>query len=175
MGSLSFFFLLVLLHHSHFITANSDLIKKTCKNTNYYDLCLSSLKANASSSKADTRGLAVIMIGVGMANANGTYTYLSSQLLSETNDTIMKKVLKECAYKYSNANDALKDSLVELDLMSFDYASVQLSAAKDYPNACHNAFKRFPGLAYPKELASHEISLERICDVASSIVNVLVW
>ncbi|PIN20609.1 Pectinesterase [Handroanthus impetiginosus] len=137
--------LLILLSTFHQILSaneNSDLIKQICKNTKYYDLCVSSLKSDSSSPKTDTKGLALIMVKVGISNATATNSYLSSQILSATNDTLMKKVMKECADKYASANDALKNSFQDLSAELYDYAYMHVMAAADYPNACHNAFKR---------------------------------
>ncbi|PIA41820.1 hypothetical protein AQUCO_02200328v1 [Aquilegia coerulea] len=181
MGSLAAIFILLLsIAHfsppSHFfVSGDSTLIRKTCKNTTYYNLCMSSLKSNSSSFKADTKGLAVIMIGIAMTHANQTTRYLSSQLVSNTNDAVIQKVVKDCADKYSLAIESLQESLQQLDLMSSDYASVQVTAAKDYPNVCHNEYRRFPGLAYPAELAHREVQLEHMCDVALGIIDVLGW
>ncbi|KAJ9177802.1 hypothetical protein P3X46_012974 [Hevea brasiliensis] len=158
-----------------FVKGDMDLIQKTCKNTKYYDLCVSSLKSNATSSKADTKGLALIMIGIGIANATATSSYLSSQLPSSANDTILKKVLKECADKYSYAGDALQASVQDLAVESYDYAYMHIMAAADYPNGCHNAFKRYPELAYPPEIARREKGLKQICDVVLGIVDLLGW
>ncbi|XP_010245832.1 PREDICTED: cell wall / vacuolar inhibitor of fructosidase 2-like [Nelumbo nucifera] len=183
MGSLGFLFLVLLplsfpqlfFQQSSVLLVRGDakLIQRTCKSTKHYDLCLSSLRSNSSSLKVDTKGLATIIIGIGMANATDTYSYLSSQLLSNTNDTALKTVLKGCADKYSYANDALQGALQQLALDSYDYAYVQVSAAVDYPNVCHNAFKRYPGLTYPPELALREQALESVCDVASGIIDLL--
>uniref|UniRef100_A0A5B7C305 Putative cell wall / vacuolar inhibitor of fructosidase 2-like n=1 Tax=Davidia involucrata TaxID=16924 RepID=A0A5B7C305_DAVIN len=158
-----------------FASAGTDLIQKTCRNTKYYDLCVSSLKSNPTSTKADTKGLAVIMVGIGISNATATSSLLSSQVLSTTNDTLMKKVIKECTSKYSYANDALQASLQDLASESYDYAFMHVTAAADYPNACHNAFKRYPGLAYPPGLALREDGLKHICDVVLGIIDLLGW
>ena len=158
-----------------FVTGDANLIQKTCKSTKYYDLCLSSLKSDPNSRNTDTKGLAIIMVGIGMANATATSSYLSSQLLSSsyTNDTNMKKVLKECGGKYSYAADALKASVQDLVGESYDYAYMHITAAADYPNACHNAFKRYPGLAYPLEVARREDGLKHICYVVLGIIDLL--
>ncbi|GFY91259.1 hypothetical protein Acr_07g0014550 [Actinidia rufa] len=166
MGSSSWFMLFLFsiasLHfHQPIVTVrgDTDLIEKTCKSTKHYGLCVSSLKSNTSSLKSDTKGLAVIMVGVGIANATATASFLSSQalfdnrvkkgglgllirgapnpvfglpisgrtnspigllippfcrivnpmgpqLLSATaNDPLMRKVLKDCADKYSYAGN----------------------------------------------------------------------
>ncbi|KAL4644020.1 hypothetical protein ACB092_02G133100 [Castanea dentata] len=181
MGSTIFLLFLLSLAFPHyifhqpytFVTADDNLIQKTCKSTKYYDLCLSCLKSNPNSPNANTKGLAVIMVGIGMANATATSSYLASQLLGTTNDTNMKKVLKECADKYTYAGDALQASVQNLVAESYDYAYMHITAAADYPNACHNAFKRYPGLAY--ELARREDGLKHICYVVLEIIDLLEW
>ncbi|PQQ10198.1 hypothetical protein Pyn_23936 [Prunus yedoensis var. nudiflora] len=181
MGSIIFSLFLLSLafpHQTHnfFVNADSNLIQKTCKNTKYYGLCVSTLKSDPTSKTADTKGLALIMVGIGMANATATSSYLSSQLVSSSNnDTNMKKVLKECADKYGFAGDALQASVQDLASESYDYASMHINAAADYPNACHNAFKRYPALAYPPELARREEGLKHICDVALGIIDNFGW
>lgn len=173
---LLFLLSIALLHfYQPLVLANgdTDLIQKTCKSTKYYDLCLSSLKSDPTSPKADTKGLATIMVGVGIANATATASYLSSQVRSIGTDTSMRKVMKECADKYSYAVNALQSSIQDLNSETYDYAYMHVMAAADYPNACHNGFKRYAGLAYPPELVGREDGLKHICDVVLSIINLL--
>nr|XP_027074021.1 cell wall / vacuolar inhibitor of fructosidase 2 [Coffea arabica] len=155
------------------VQGDSSLIESTCKVTNYYDLCISSLKSDLTSLNADANGLAIIMVRVAMANATATNTYLSSQVLSATNDTLMKKLIKDCAKKYSYAIEALQASLQDLDAELYDYAYINVMAAADYPNVCHNSFRRSPGVAYPHELAAREDGLKHICEVALGIIDSL--
>jgi len=178
MASKIFFLFLLFLAYPHqhaCVNGDATLIKRTCKNTKYYNLCFSSLKSDPSSPNADPKGLAVIMIGIGMTNATSTSSYLSSKLLSPSNNTTFKRVIKECADKYSYAGDALQASVQDLLNEAYDYAYMHLTAAKDYPNACHNAFKRYPGLTYPLDLARREDGLKHICDVAMAIIDNLDW
>jgi pectinesterase inhibitor-like protein len=178
MGSANIFLLSLLsLAFSHYlcVAGDANLILNTCKSTKYNDLCLSCLKSDPTSLNADTKGLAVIMVGIGTANATATSSYLSSQLLGTANDTIKKKALKECSDKYAYAADALQASVKDLGADSYDYAYMHITAAADYPNACHNAFKRYPGLAYPPELARREDGLKHICYVVLGIIDHLGW
>ncbi|KAI4317116.1 hypothetical protein L6164_025019 [Bauhinia variegata] len=169
-----FLLILLLLAQAHgVVKADTLLIQKTCKNTNYYKLCYSSLKSDPRSRKADPKGLAAIMIGIGMTNATATSSFLSSELIATTNDTVLRRVFKECADKYKYAGDALQDSLQDLANDLYDYAYLHITAAADYPNACHNAFKRYRGLVYPPQLAPREDALKHICDVALAIVDSL--
>jgi pectinesterase inhibitor-like protein len=115
------------------------------------------------------------MVRIATANATATSSYLSSKVISSANDANAKKVLKECADKYGYAGEALQASLQDLASESYDYASMHITAAADYPNACHNAFRRYPTLAYPPELARREDALKRVCDVVLGIIDNLGW
>ncbi|XP_049380832.1 cell wall / vacuolar inhibitor of fructosidase 2-like [Solanum stenotomum] len=163
-------------------SSSIDLIQQTCKNTKYYDLCVSSLKSDSTSLKADTKGLATIMVKIGMVNATATNTFLSSHelVLNTTNYTnndlvLMKKLLKDCADKYALATNALQDSLQDLNNEVYDYAYLHVMAAADYPNVCHNGFKRNPRLDYPTQLAIREDGFKHICDVVLGILDALGW
>ncbi|XP_020215966.1 cell wall / vacuolar inhibitor of fructosidase 2 [Cajanus cajan] len=176
-SNILYLFLLLLAHlqAEAFVKGDATLIKKTCKSSKYYDLCFSSLKSDPSSANADPKGLAVIMVGIGITNATSTSSYLSSHLLGTANDSTLKRGLKECAYKYACASDALQSSAQDLASEAYDYASMHITAASDYPNVCHNLFKGYPGLVYPPEIAPREDGLKRLCDVALGIVENLTW
>ncbi|CAI0454030.1 unnamed protein product [Linum tenue] len=190
-----FFLLLLLLsltpfphrrHHPLTLAgADTTLIETTCKTTKHYDLCLSSLKSNTTSSTADVKGLALIMIGIGTANATSTSSYLTSQLPAAAttaakngsrNAAVLKRaVLKECADKYTYAGGALQGAVDDVGMEEYDYASMHVMAAADYPSACHNAFRRYSGLlVYPPELGRREDGLRRICDVVLGIIDLLI-
>ncbi|XVF60990.1 hypothetical protein PTKIN_Ptkin08bG0092100 [Pterospermum kingtungense] len=171
MGPFFLFFNIIVSLGITLVSGDTGLIQKTCKTTKYYDLCVSSLKSDPTSVNSDTKGLAMIMVGVGMANATATSTFFSSQLLSTTNDTILKKVLKQCSDKYAHAADALQTSVQDFDSELYDYAYMHVMAAADYPNACHNAFRSYPRLIYPKEIARREDGLKHICDVVLDIID----
>ncbi|XP_055817619.1 cell wall / vacuolar inhibitor of fructosidase 2 [Solanum dulcamara] len=183
----NFHFLLILvflisLQPTISTSSSIDLIQKTCKNTKYYDLCVSSLKSDSTSLKADTKGLATIMVKIGMVNATATNTFLSSPelVVNTTNYTnndlaLMKKLLKDCADKYTLATNALQDSLQDLNNQVYDYAYMHVMAAADYPNVCHNGFRRNPRLDYPSQLAIREDGFKHICDVVLGILDALGW
>ena len=182
MGSTGLLFLFLLmsllqLFHPQFVLVSGDydLIQKTCRSTKYYDLCISSLKSDPNSPNADTKGLAMIMVGIGEANATAISSYLSSQLVGSANDSSMKKILKECVNRYNYSSDALQASLQALIMEAYDYAYVHVIAAADYPNACRNSFKRCPRLPYPPELGPREDGLKHLCDVVLGIIDLLDW
>ncbi|KAK1419653.1 hypothetical protein QVD17_28890 [Tagetes erecta] len=162
-------------NHSLFANGDMSLIQKTCKTTKFYDLCVSSLESNSTSSEADTKGLAIIMARYAMANATNTNSFLTSNVLVKnmTSDNLMKKVLKQCADRYSAAGSSLQDSVKDLESELYDYAYMHVMAVADYANACHNAFKMYPNLVYPHEISAREEGLKRICDVLMGIIDSL--
>jgi len=179
MASSLIFLLLVTLTFSAsaLISAKSNtttIIESTCKTTNYYKFCVSALKSDPRSPTADTKGLASIMVGVGMTNATSTANYIAGNLSATVKDTVLKKVLQDCSEKYALAADSLRLTIQDLDDEAYDYASMHVLAAQDYPNVCRNIFRRVKGLAYPVEIRRREASLRRICGVVSGILDRLV-
>ncbi|MFS7895374.1 putative pectinesterase inhibitor domain-containing protein [Helianthus anomalus] len=160
-----------------FVNGDMSLIQKTCKTTKFYDLCVSSLESDSTSSQADTKGLAIIMARFAVANATNTNSFLSSNVLAKntTSDGLMKKVLKQCADRYMAAGSSLQDSVKDLGSELYDYAYMHVMAAADYANSCHNAFKRYPNLVYPPEISAREEGLKHICDVVMGIIDNLVY
>ncbi|KAL1215427.1 Cell wall / vacuolar inhibitor of fructosidase 2 [Cardamine amara subsp. amara] len=154
--------------------SNTNIIQSTCKTTHYYNLCVSILKSDPRSRTADTKGLAAIMVGVGMTNATSTATYISGNLIAATHDPVLTKVLQDCSDKYTLAADSLRLTIQDLDHETYDYASMHVLAAADYPNVCRNIFQRAKGFVYPAEIRGREESLKRICSVSSGIIDRLV-
>ncbi|KAI3816168.1 hypothetical protein L1987_15858 [Smallanthus sonchifolius] len=162
---------------SLFANGDMSLIQKTCKTTKFYDLCISSLESDSTSPQADTKGLAIIMARFAMANATNTNSFLSSNVLvkNTTSDSLMKKVLKQCADRYLAAGSSLQDSVKDLGSELYDYAYMHVMAAADYANSCHNAFKGYPSLIYPPEISAREEGLKHICDVVMGIIDNLAY
>ncbi|MBA0812628.1 hypothetical protein Gohar_026577 [Gossypium harknessii] len=171
MTSSVYMFLLISLILTSLTNGDAGLIQTTCKTTKYADLCVSILQSDPTSLNSDTKGLALILIRVATANATATSTFLSSQLLTTTNDTTLKTVLKECSHMYAFSGDALRASVQDFASESYDYAYMHVMAAADYPNACRNAFRRYPKLIYPEAIASREDELKHICDVVLGMTD----
>ncbi|CAH8391154.1 unnamed protein product [Eruca vesicaria subsp. sativa] len=166
-------FLLVILSSTLLsVKSNTTTIETTCKTTNNYHLCVSALKSDPRSPTADTKGLAAIMVDVGMKSATATATYIAgNHTAAATDDAVLKKVLKDCSDKYALAADSLRLTAQDLDDEAYDYAYMHVLAAQDYPNVCRNIFRRAKGLVYPREIRRREVSLKRICGVVSGILD----
>ncbi|KAG9457246.1 hypothetical protein H6P81_001754 [Aristolochia fimbriata] len=167
------FSFLILFHLSSiFAAADMGLIRRTCQSTKYYDLCVSSLQIDPKSLDSDVPGLATIVTTVAVANATDAYAYLAN-LTTRTSDASLKWVLRECSNRYRDAGEALDGSLQQLQSQTYDYAYVQVTAARDYPNSCHNVFNQKKQLLYPPALQRREQGLVRLCDVALGIIGLL--
>ncbi|KAL5231200.1 hypothetical protein ABZP36_029976 [Zizania latifolia] len=155
------------------------LVRSTCNSTAYYDVCVSALAADPSSTTADVRGLSAIAVSVAAANASGA-AQAAAALANATGtaqaplaDGAVQALLRTCAAKYADARDALaaaKDSIAQQD---YDYASVHVSAAAEYPQVCKALFRRQRPGAYPAELAAREEALKQLCSVALDIIALL--
>uniref|UniRef100_A0A0E0LQG0 Pectinesterase inhibitor domain-containing protein n=1 Tax=Oryza punctata TaxID=4537 RepID=A0A0E0LQG0_ORYPU len=157
------------------------LVRATCNSTAYYDVCVSALAADPSSTTADVRGLSAIAVSVAAANASGAAqaaaalanaTAPSSQAPLAADGTV-QALLRACAAKYGDARDALaaaKDSIAQQD---YDFATVHVSAAAEYPQVCKALFRRQRPGAYPAELAAREEALNKLCSVALDIIALL--
>eukprot|EP00262_Sarcandra_glabra_P017709 TRINITY_DN6158_c0_g2_i2.p1 TRINITY_DN6158_c0_g2~~TRINITY_DN6158_c0_g2_i2.p1 ORF type:complete len:182 (+),score=10.79 TRINITY_DN6158_c0_g2_i2:28-573(+) len=179
MGPLGFLLLLsvylsLLIHQpSSFAHGGSDLIHRTCKNTEYYDLCIASLASDPRSVRSDVEGLAVIIVNLAISNATNMTSDVSG-LLKNSNDKVLLTLLSACADKYSDAVTALHASIYAMQSESYDYAYIDVSAAAEYPHTCHDMFKQHPHLRYPLELALVEDALEHLCGIALGIIDLLV-
>ncbi|KAK3188131.1 hypothetical protein Dsin_027692 [Dipteronia sinensis] len=59
-----------------------DLIDDTCKKTHFYDLCVTTLRSDPQSSKADVQGLARIALEKLQAKANNNTLYHIHKLVN---------------------------------------------------------------------------------------------
>lgn len=155
------------------------LVRATCNSTAYYDICVAALAADPSSTTADVRGLSAIAVSAAATNASASAA-AAAALANATGtaqepaaDVTVQALLRTCAAKYADARDALglaRDSIAQQD---YDYASVHVSAAAEYPKVCKTLFRRQRPGAYPVELAQREEALEQLCSVALGIISLL--
>ncbi|XP_062196357.1 pectinesterase inhibitor 28-like [Phragmites australis] len=157
--------------------ATAALVRATCNSTAYYDLCVSALGADPSSATADVRGLSAIVVSAAAANASGgaatAAALANGTATAQHADATVQALLRTCAAKYVDARDALsaaRDSIAQQD---YDYASVHVSAAAEYPQVCRALFRRQRPAAYPAELAAGDEALGKLCSIALDIITLL--
>ena len=125
------------------------------------------------------RGPLKIMINTGMENASESYTYLSSQLPSNSivshdhNSNKLVRLFRLCASKYSLANGSLTSSLQDLGLKNYDYSKMHVMGVVDYTNVFHNAFKRLCKVTYRTLLKAREDGFKHIYSAVLGIIDQL--
>ncbi|KAI3737878.1 hypothetical protein L2E82_27893 [Cichorium intybus] len=106
--SLPFFVLFFLLLQPQFLVmGDRKLIENTCRITEYYDLCISTLLSNPTSLKTDLKGLTLILLGV--LQDKGSETIEKIKSLNESNPE-WDEPLYEC---YMNYNAVVKEDVPE--------------------------------------------------------------
>lgn len=83
---------------NHHVSA--DLITKTCQKTPYYSLCITTLKSDSQSSKANLEGLAHIAATKLQAKTSSTSNQINN-LLKQSTSPEARKGLSNCADAYN--------------------------------------------------------------------------
>ncbi|KAB8107103.1 hypothetical protein EE612_041669 [Oryza sativa] len=154
------------------------LVRATCNSTAYYDVCVSALAADPSSTTADVRGLSAIAVSVAAANASGAAQAAAALATAPlaaaaAGDGTVQALLRACAGKYGDARDALAAAKESMGQQDYDLATVHVSAGAEYPQVCKALFRRQRPGAYPAELAAREEALNKLCSVALDIIALL--
>ncbi|XWS38915.1 hypothetical protein CRYUN_Cryun18bG0004400 [Craigia yunnanensis] len=122
----------------------SDLIETTCKQTPFFDLCVSTLQADPRSSSADVAGLAHIAADSVNAKATATLNQITG-LLKSAGDPNLLKALQGCVDKYNAIIQA--DIPVAIEAIVKGNPKFAVSSATDAANEaqnCENSFANPP-------------------------------
>uniref|UniRef100_A0A0D9X3P4 Pectinesterase inhibitor domain-containing protein n=1 Tax=Leersia perrieri TaxID=77586 RepID=A0A0D9X3P4_9ORYZ len=158
------------------------LVKSTCNTTAYYDVCVSALAADPSSTTADIRGLSSIAVSAAAANASGAAQAAAALANASATspppslaaaDATLQSLLRTCAAKYGDARDALAAAKESIGQGDYEMATVHVSAAAEYPQVCKALFRRQRPADYPPEIAAREEALNKLCSVALDIIALL--
>ncbi|KAL3752453.1 hypothetical protein ACJRO7_013151 [Eucalyptus globulus] len=146
------------------------LIEQTCRLTPFYDLCLSSLKSDPTSSAADIRGLARIMAGSVLASASHTLDQIQ-ELLSQAPDPETEKPLAYCAELYIPVvKYTLPQALDALNKGQLGFAVYGLSDAGREAEECA---KNFSGQGGGSPVTQGNKLVRNLVDVTLAIVKIL--
>ncbi|XVF62418.1 hypothetical protein PTKIN_Ptkin09bG0006100 [Pterospermum kingtungense] len=95
------------------VYSDKKLVEKTCRNTFYFDLCVSTLKSDPRSSSADVAGLAHIAADSVEAKATATLNQITG-LLKTANDPNLQKALQSCVDSYTTIKTAIEVAITEI-------------------------------------------------------------
>ena len=122
----------------------NDLIETTCKQTPFFDLCVSTLQADPRSSSADVAGLAHIAADSVNAKATATLNQITG-LLKSAGDPNLLKALQGCVDKYNAIIQA--DIPVAIEAIVKGDPKFAVDSSTDAANEaqyCENSFANPP-------------------------------
>ncbi|GMH15813.1 hypothetical protein Nepgr_017654 [Nepenthes gracilis] len=154
--------------------ANDDLIKRHVETPEYYNRCVSTLKSDPLSTKADVKGLASIMVRSGLTKANATRSYLKAQLYHKGVDEDLKDNLRYCSTEFLSAITNLRVALQKLSREKYEFALYDVLLASYAPEDCEVGFEKSPELRCPPELRRRGQEFEQICHIAQEIISPLI-
>ncbi|XP_031481015.1 putative invertase inhibitor [Nymphaea colorata] len=161
-----FFFLLFPLTSLQYVKSQGlDLIKRTCRQTDDFDFCLTTLQAVNGSYSADLAGLENITVTLGIRNATSTL-YLINVLFQRTRwGTPLSDYLEKCEEMYSYALISLRFAVDQLRKRA--YAQVRSAIAESIVNVVGCDDQKI----YSPPLAKQNQDLMKLGELALSILK----
>ncbi|KAH7513500.1 cell wall / vacuolar inhibitor of fructosidase 1 [Ziziphus jujuba] len=137
------FFCLILLPSMQLSAINDgNLIKQTCKNTPYFQVCYNSLSSDPHSSKADAPGLALIAVNKISENATSILHYIKAVYI-ETRDLAVKTALHGCNEVYNTVvNILIPEANEELTKGNYKFATDGITNTGREAQKCENYFEK---------------------------------
>ncbi|XP_021740033.1 cell wall / vacuolar inhibitor of fructosidase 1-like [Chenopodium quinoa] len=119
------------------------LINQTCKQTNNYDLCVTTLNSDPKTGNAkDMRDLATIMVSHVDDEASKTRDHISGLLKNRTIDKPTKKLLKACIDRYNIIIiNWLKEVREGLSYRDYGFARDSMAAVPTNVELCERSFE----------------------------------
>ncbi|XP_073526020.1 uncharacterized protein [Phyllobates terribilis] len=158
-------------------SADQQLIITTCKNIaklepvlgGNYQICIDFLKSDPRSVNETLEGLGEISFELTKKKAVAIESQIKSLLADPKVGSNAKKVLKDCAEMYDNADDSISDALNALKKGDFSGANIFTSAAMDAPSDCEDGFEG--GGTSPLKKVNDEI--EKLYSISLVFTNLL--
>ncbi|XP_068664126.1 putative invertase inhibitor [Aristolochia californica] len=166
------FFLLLCIEKSQAVECHpppgEPLIREVCEDSQHYDLCVSSLKADPRASQVcfNRMGPAVVSIVRNNATDTRNYVYL---LLHQATNPAAKACLTTCYQNYNLAVRDLRTAVKESkDYDQFVSVLNRLSQAKSNATECENGFKK--GVVV-SPLTRRNRNVIQLADIAFDIIS----
>ncbi|KAL6010506.1 hypothetical protein ACLOJK_000939 [Asimina triloba] len=132
------------------VSDGQDLIAATCKQTLYFDVCVSLLKSDPRSHTADLQGLLAISLNQTIAQGQqmiGNLTALKDHVdhVSGEDDSYVAACLNDCLVEYSDAVENLRQSLEALGKEEYEHVNDLVSAAMTDSGTCEDGLEEETG------------------------------
>ncbi|KAK3188143.1 hypothetical protein Dsin_027704 [Dipteronia sinensis] len=149
-----------------------DLINDTCKKTHFYDLCVTTLRSDPQSSKADVQGLARIALAKLLAKANDTLNHIDNLFSRRSfRDVHLFDVLYACSIEYNDM--VYYDLPVAIHGLAKGNATIAETSADliaTDAHTCGKGLKRYPKLS---QLVSENKLVRELSLVVKTIIKIL--
>lgn len=146
----------------------TGLIQETCKHTDYYNLCVSSLELDPRSLNADIKELALILVELLLAKANETLLHVGD-LFKKVSDPALYRYYGTCIEEYrAIVERQMPEAIGALQSDDHMVSKNDAEAAAAHADSCE---EQVAGEAQPfsdQNKAVHDLSL-----VTSSILGIL--
>ncbi|KAA0044390.1 putative invertase inhibitor [Cucumis melo var. makuwa] len=145
-----------------------EKIEKMCAQTNYKDLCVTSLTSDPNSFPADKMGLALVALRLASSNASDISESIKV-MLNETsqNEPAVQQGLFDCLDEYLDASQQLDDSIAAIIAKAYGDVEKWVHAAVADVRTCENSFPTKPSVLTPRNE-----EFIKLCDIALSISRI---
>ncbi|KAI3946956.1 hypothetical protein MKW98_003519 [Papaver atlanticum] len=173
MSSTIIVLVMFLLNHqpSTFVRADDELIRQVCHNSEAPTTCNQCVKADNRSDKANTVGIATIVVDCIKIQANNLQTNISTLGSIYKDDFAANRTITKCGELFSHAKSDL--NAVSQDLKNGDYDASDRSIfnALLYQNSCKNQCKNNPKIIITSHIFYGFKMYEELSQIALSILN----
>lgn len=149
----------------------TDSISSACRQTEYFDVCVSTLQSHPDSRNADEKGLALISLDACIAHAEGTLAYArqlrANAAAGHAGDDYVTQCLDDCLTQYSDALDGLRESLADAQDGAYGSVNARVSGAMTDSDSCEEGFAERPGYSSP--LTERNDYFSKLCSNALAI------
>ncbi|KAJ0988516.1 hypothetical protein J5N97_006872 [Dioscorea zingiberensis] len=151
-----------------FMTTDEDLISKTCNQTSYSDVCMSTLLSNSSTHNATVADLAAVSIIATTSHAINTTAIIAAMINGSGDD--LDQCLNDCSVEYGDAVSELQEAVEALQRCDYETVNVKVSAAMTNSDTCEGGFED-EGESSP--LTQRNEFFFKLCSNALAIVKLL--
>ncbi|KAF5727081.1 cell wall / vacuolar inhibitor of fructosidase 1-like [Tripterygium wilfordii] len=150
------------------IIDSGNIVEQTCRQTPYYDLCVSTLRSNPRSHNANIEELAQIMVDELDSTATNTLRHIR-QLLQSGMDQSTQEALRSCAERYRViVRGDVPEAIEAISKGDYKYAEQGTFDAATEARSCERGFSRGRSPLSNQNRQVHDTSL-----VAAAIVKAM--
>ncbi|GMI80220.1 cell wall / vacuolar inhibitor of fructosidase 1, CELL WALL / VACUOLAR INHIBITOR OF FRUCTOSIDASE 1 [Hibiscus trionum] len=150
--------------------SSNSLVETTCKQTPFFDLCVSTLESDPQSSTAAVSGLALIAAKSVNAKASATL-YQISTLLGSATDPNLKKALSGCVDSY---NTIIKTDIpVAVEAIEKNNPKFAVGSATDAGNEAQRCEDGFGGKSPNSPISDSNKMVHDLSVILQSIASLL--